>query len=97
MAPGPWARTWAACFTASAATCVRVGMAGTLTGPLPSFQAVSPGKMSVAMRPGGVDATAMASAPSAATIRASVEVFTQCDTGRAIPSISAVSGASYLI
>jgi hypothetical protein len=37
----------------------------------------------------------MASAPSAATVFDVGDVFTQCENGRAMPSMSAVSGVSY--
>ena len=53
--------------------------------------------MRVAICPGGVQAAAMAAAPSAATLFALGEVRTQAETGRAMPSMSDVSGASCLM
>ena len=61
--------------------------------PSASFQAVSAGKISVAICGGALLAAAMAAAPSAATDFASGEVRTHSDIGRASPSISEVSGA----
>ena len=55
--------------------------------------AVSAGRMSVAICPGTALAAAIAAAPSAATFCEFAEVRTQCDMGRARPSISDVSGA----
>ena len=63
-------------------------------GPSASFQAVSAGRIRVAIRPGGVRATCTARAPSRATSRDVAEVCTQSDIGRATPSMSEVSGAS---
>ena len=39
----------------------------------------------------------IAAAPSLATVLAVGEVLTQCEKGRAMPSMSAVSGVSYLM
>ncbi len=58
---------------------------------------MSPGRISVAIWPGGTIAAATAFAPSAPTSPAVVEVCTQCDIGQAMPSMSAVSGASSAI
>ena len=67
---------------------------GSATRP-PSFQAVSAGRISVAIWPGGTIAAATASRAVGADIARRVgEVCTQCDIGRAMPSMSAVSGAS---
>ena len=63
--------------------------------PSASFQAVSAGRMRVAIWPGVLRAAAMAAAPSRATDFASGEVRTQADIGRAMPSMSEVSGALY--
>ena len=49
------------------------------------------------MRPGADLASAIAWAPSRATEGASGEVFTQWETGQAMASMSAVSGASWLM
>ena len=65
-----------------------------LRGPAASFQAVSAGRISVAIWPGGSRAACTARAASAPTVAAPVEVRTQPDTGRAKPSMSEVSGAS---
>ena len=62
--------------------------------PSTAFHAVSAGSTSVAMRPGGAQASRIASRPSADTCCAERLVFTQCDIGRATPSMSDVSGAS---
>ena len=59
-------------------------------GRSPSFHAVSAGRIRVAIWPGGVRAAAIAAAPSAAIDIASGEVLTQCDDGRASPSMSEV-------
>jgi len=58
------------------------------------FQAVSAGRISVAIRPGGALASSTERAPSAAMSSALRLVCTQCDIGRATPSMSEVSGAS---
>ncbi len=79
------------CFLAGRGAETVIGSAG----PSASFQAVSAGRIRVATWPGGAMAAAMASAVSPATAAALGEVRTQWDTGPAIPSISAVSGASY--
>ena len=84
----------AAAAIACASTRARTGMAGTVAMPSASFQAVSAGRISAATLPGGVDAAAIASAPSFATERASGEVRTQPQNGRAAASMSEVSGAS---
>ncbi len=62
--------------------------------PVPGFQAVSAGRISVAIRPGAVRAAAIASAPSAAMASAVVPMRSHAETGRAKPSMSEVSGAS---
>jgi hypothetical protein len=51
--------------------------------------------MSFAILPGVARATPIASAASAATVPPLRAVRTQWETGRAIPSMSEVSGASY--
>ncbi len=60
----------------------------------PSVQAVSAGSTSVAICPGAVRAACTAAAASRPTVQAEVAVRTQAETGRAQPSVSAVSGAS---
>ena len=85
---------------AASATDSRDGAAGfsaggTGIGPEPSFHAVSAGRMRLAIWPGGVRAAAIAAAPSLAIAIASGEVLTQCEEGRASPSMSEVNGASY--
>ncbi len=60
----------------------------------PSFQAVSAGRISVAIWPGCSIAACTAAAASAPTVAALVAVRTQAETPRAQPSVSAVSGAS---
>ena len=92
MQPSPVAS--AASATASSSTAAGGATSGTATAPFAPFQAVSPGRIRVAMRPGAVIASAIAFAPSAATVVESRDVWTQCDTGLAMPSMSAVSGAS---
>ena len=78
----------------SGATAVRAGTgSGAATTP-PSFQAVSAGRISVAICPGAVFAACTAAAPSAPTLADEALVRTQCDAARARPSVSAVSGAS---
>jgi hypothetical protein len=91
----PERSTRAASTTTSGAGGSGLAGGGTGTGPEPSFQAVSAGRISVAICPGGMLAAAIAAAPSAAMPCASGEVLTQCDDGRANPSMSEVSGASY--
>jgi len=59
-----------------------------------SVHAQSAGSTSVAMRPGGVVAACTASRVAASTPPADPIVRTQCDIGRAMPSMSEVSGAS---
>ena len=61
--------------------------------PSASFQAVSAGRIRVAICAGALLAAAIAAAPSAETDFASGEVRTQDDIGRASPSMSEVSGA----
>src|ERR1700749_2811806 len=73
------------------------GVAGVSAGPSASVHAVSAGRISVAIWPGATRAAWMASAPSPATVFEVGEVFTQCENGRAMPSMSAVSGVSYLM
>lgn len=78
----------------SGATADRAGTgSGAATAP-PSFQAVSAGRISVAIRPGAVFAACTAAALSVPTLAEEALVRTQSDTARARPSISAVSGAS---
>ena len=60
-----------------------------------SSQAVFAGKIKVAICPGPDLAAITASAPSLAMSFADFDVFTHADTGFAMPSISAVKGASY--
>lgn len=91
----PACKASAAARTASAETREGGATGGTGAGPEPSFQAVSPGRISVATWPGGLRAAAIAAAPSAATRRASGEVRTHPEKGRAAVSMSEVSGASY--
>ena len=95
-AEGPLPRkASAAALTASGATSGRARGARAIAGPSAAFQAVSAGRISVAICPGAVHAASTASAPSAATVRDEVDVFTQSDIGRATPSMSEVSGASW--
>jgi hypothetical protein len=61
--------------------------------PSASFQAVSAGRIRVAICGGELFAAAIAAAPSAATDLAFGEVRTHSDIGRARPSMSDVSGA----
>ena len=86
--------TFTASAIAAASTRVRAGTSGSAAMPSASFQAVSAGRISAATFPGGVIAAAIASAPSFATERASGEVRTQPQNGRAAVSMSDVSGAS---
>ena len=58
--------------------------------------AVSAGRISVAIFPGVSRATLIAAAASADTDMDVRALRTQCDMGRATPSMSEVSGASYL-
>ncbi|MDT4834047.1 hypothetical protein FQZ97_676790 [compost metagenome] len=60
-----------------------------------SVQAVSAGRISVAILPGERRATPTASAASADKAAAVIVRLTQCDIGRATPSTSLVRGASY--
>ena len=60
-------------------------------------QAVSAGRINVAIWPGVCVAASIAAAPSAATSSDESDVRTQCDIGRATPSMSEVSGASCLM
>ena len=62
--------------------------------PSAAPQAVSAGRIRVAICPGVCRAAWIASAPSAAIVRELGEVLTQCDMGAATPSMSEVSGAS---
>src|SRR5262249_4013817 len=72
----PARSTLTALATASRATCARTGTVGTGAMPVASFHAVSAGRIRVAIWPGGVHATAIASAPSRATDAASGDVLT---------------------
>ena len=84
----------AALRTASGSAGCGVGTgSGAATTP-PSSQQVSEGRTSVAICPGEVQAACTAAAASAPTSFALVDVRSQCDTPRAQPSVSAVSGAS---
>ncbi len=80
----------------AASTAARAGTAGIGATPSASPHAVSAGRIRVATWPGAVRAATMAAAPSAATARELGEVRTQPETGRAMPSMSEVSGASCL-
>src|SRR5207248_3912113 len=91
----PERNTRAASATASRDGAAGISAGGTATGPEPSFHAVSAGKIRLAIWPGGVRAAAIAKAPSRAIDIASGEVLTQCEEGRASPSMSEVKGASY--
>jgi len=86
------ARTASAVVCTSASSLATMG-AGALSGS--SVQAVSAGRIRVAMLPGERRATATASAASADRAEAVIVRLTQCDIGRATPSTSLVSGASY--
>jgi hypothetical protein len=97
MVGSPERRTAAHRAIVSALTGVRVAAGAMVATPSASFHAVSAGRMRVAIWPGGVRAAAMAAAPSAATARALGDVRTHADTGRAIPSMSEVRGASCLM
>ena len=80
--------------TVSGATIGRAGTgSGAATTP-PSFQAVSAGRISVAICPGAVFAACTAAALSAPTLALEALVRTQWEAARARPSVSAVSGAS---
>ena len=59
----------------------------------PSFQAVSPGNISVAISPGFLLATFIASNASSPISFDDLLVLTQLETGLAIPSMSEVKGA----
>ncbi len=91
----PERNTRAASWTASRDGAAGITGGGTATGPEPSFHAVSAGRIRLAIWPGGVRAAAIAAAPSLAIDIASGEVLTQCELGRASPSMSEVNGASY--
>jgi len=97
MDGSPEPRAFAQRATASALTLARSGAGAVAATPEAAFHAVSAGRISVAIWPGGVEAAVMAAAPSAATLAALCEVRTQFDTGRAMPSMSEVSGASCLM
>ena len=97
MAGSPERRILAQRAITSSLTRVRAIAGATAATPSASFHAVSAGKMSVAIWPGGVRAAAMAAAPSAAMARAFGEVRTHAETGRAMPSMSEVRGASCLM
>ena len=72
----------------SGATTERAGTgSGSATCP-PSPHAVSAGRISVAIWPGGVIAACTAAAPSAPILSEEPLLRTQCDTVRAIPSVS---------
>jgi hypothetical protein len=79
----------------SGATGVRAGAGNAAPTSPPSLQAVSAGRISVAICPGGVFAACAAAAPSAPTLADDAVVRTQCADARARPSASAVSGVSY--
>ncbi len=64
-------------------------------GPADAFQAVSAGRINVAIWPGALRATLTAHAPSVATSSAEADVRTQSDTGRAMLSMSDASGGSW--
>jgi hypothetical protein len=70
------------------------GTDGTVAPEDAIFQAVSAGRMRVAILPGVFLASAIACAPSLETSSAFLEVLTQSETGAAIPSMSEVRGAS---
>ena len=75
-----------------------LGCGGTSNGfaaELASSHAVLAGRINVAICPGPDLAAITASAPSLAMSFDDFDVLTQEDTGFAIPSISAVKGASY--
>ena len=91
----PERSTLAASRTASGDGAAAFAGGGTEAGPEPSFHAVSAGRIRVAIWPGGRRAASIASAPSAAIPIAFGDVLTQCDDGRASPSMSEVKGASY--
>ena len=81
--------------TAAPETRAGVGLSRGGADPSAAFQAVSAGRIRVAIWPGGDSDAATALAPSAATVSALVELCTQPDTGRAKPAMSLASGASY--
>ena len=87
----------AAATTASLAGFCGGGVSGVSAAPSASVHAVSAGRIRVAIWPGATRAAWMAAAPSVATVLDVGEVFTQCENGRAMPSMSAVSGVSYLM
>ena len=91
----PFFSSWAASSMAPSAT-----DAGSISGSggaarSASSQAVSAGRMRVAIWPGAVRAACTARAPSAAIVLALMLVCTQAETGRAKPVMSEASGASY--
>ncbi len=96
MAPGCF-NALAAATTVSFDGLAGAGAAGVSATPSASPQAVSAGRIRVAIWPGATFAAWIASAPSPATVFEVGEVFTQCEKGRAMPSMSAVSGVSYLM
>src|SRR5262252_10836151 len=97
MAGSPELSAFAQRATASALTFARSGAGAVAATPGAEFHAVSAGRMRVAIWPGGVEAAVMAAAPSAATVSALAEVRTHAETGRAMPSMSEVNGASCLM
>ena len=97
IADWPLFSALAAATTSSLAGFCGCGVSGVSAAPSASVHAVSAGRMSVAIWPGATRAAWMAAAPSLATVLDVGEVFTQCENGRAMPSMSAVSGVSYLM
>ena len=87
----------AAPLTALSLTLARVDVGRAVTTFSAGPQAVSAGRIKVAICPGACVAASIAAAPSAATSRELSDVRTQWDMGRATPSISEVSGASCLM
>ena len=94
MVGSPERSTAAHSSTAASLTVGGLFWAGTVVTTSASPQAVSAGRIRVDIAPGYDLAAAIASAVSEAMDFVSREVLTQSETGRAIPSISAVSGAS---
>jgi len=94
MAGSPERRIRATVRNTSGATRGRGATGRGTAGPLPSLQATSAGTISVAICPGGLRAACTAAAPSEEICCAEPLVRTQCDTARASPSVSAVSGGS---
>ena len=76
--------------TSAGPTNVRAG-----AGEPPSFHATSAGRINVAIWPGCCRAACTARAASAPTVRALTAECTQPETGRANPTTSDASGASY--